>query len=213
MKLVDDSTCALSPSHARNTTDQLLLAAAAIGWRHIPLSNLRTLKLRSTDVNEAALGRILALCALSITGLDISYSNVKSLDIVSQALHSAPAWRLEKLVASGLPLTPATLKGFFGPLAARPEEERSRFHTLKLGSLPAASTKAPGLTDAVLAGILPSLEMLSGLENVSFFQVSILVSVEALAVLIPPLLARTGIWASESSQCRDSWRSSADDAR
>ncbi|ORY78840.1 hypothetical protein BCR35DRAFT_304833 [Leucosporidium creatinivorum] len=152
MKLVDDST------------------RAATGWRHIPLSNLRTLKLRATDVTEAALGRLLALCALSITRLDISYSGVKSLDIVSHALHTAPDWRLEKLVASGLPLTPATLKGFFEPLSTRPEEQRSRFHTLKLGSIPSTSTKAPGLTDTVLGGILPYLEMLGGLENVSFFQ-------------------------------------------
>lgn len=143
-----------------------------MGWRHFPLSNLRTLKLRATDVTEAALGRLLALCALSLRHLDISYTAVKSLDIISTALHTAPAWKLEKLVASGLPLTPATLKSFFRPLSERPEEQRNRFQTLKLGAIPSTSTKAPGLTDTVLAMLMPYLELLGGLEHVSFYQVS-----------------------------------------
>lgn len=102
--------------------------------------------------------------------LDVSYSNLKTLDFISSALHTLPEWKLTKLVASGLPLTPATLQGFFDPLAERPDEERRRFSTLKLGSLPASSTKAPGLTDAVLAKLMPSLEKLDGLEKVSLFQ-------------------------------------------
>lgn len=100
----------------------------------------------------------------------MSYSGLKTLDFVSSALHTLPEWRLEKLVASGLPLSPATLEGFFRPLSERPEHERHRFHTLKLGSIPSTSTKAPGLTDAVLTRLMPYLETLDGLESVSLFQ-------------------------------------------
>ncbi|BGP39304.1 hypothetical protein JCM10450v2_003256 [Rhodotorula kratochvilovae] len=143
---------------------------AALGWRHVPLSRLRTLKVRSTDVSDASIGRLLSLCASSLERLDVSYSGLKTLDFVSSALHTLPEWRLEKLVASGLPLSPATLEGFFRPLSTRPPEERRRFRVLKLGSIPASSTKAPGLTDAVLARLMPFLETLDGLESVSLFQ-------------------------------------------
>ncbi|GAA5829866.1 hypothetical protein JCM11251_007913 [Rhodosporidiobolus azoricus] len=143
---------------------------AALGWRHIPLSRLRTLKLRSTDLTDSSIGRLLTLCSLTLSHLDISFTALKSgLDFVSSALHALPEWKLEKLVASGLALSPVTLEGFFRPLSERPEEERRRFKTLKLGSLPASSTKAPGLTDTVLARIMPYLEKLDGLESVSFF--------------------------------------------
>jgi hypothetical protein len=143
---------------------------AALGWRHAPLSRLRTLKVRSTEFTDASIGRLLSLCAPTLERLDVSYSNLKTLDFISSALHTLPEWKLTKLVASGLPLTPTTLQGFFDPLAERPDEERRRFSTLKLGSLPATSTKAPGLTDAVLAKLMPSLEKLDGLEKVSLFQ-------------------------------------------
>jgi hypothetical protein len=144
--------------------------AAALGWRHIPLSNLHTLKLRSTDINDSSLGRLLALCALSLQRLDISYTQVKSLDIVSQALHTAPSWNLAKLCASGLPLGSATLVGFFQPLSLRAPIERSRFKTLKLGAIPSTSSKCPGLTDAVLSACMPWLEQLEGLESISLYQ-------------------------------------------
>ncbi|GAA5986577.1 hypothetical protein JCM10908_003807 [Rhodotorula pacifica] len=143
---------------------------AALGWRHVPLSRLRTLKVRSTEFTDASIGRLLSLCAPTLERLDVSYSSLKTLDFISSALHTLAEWKLIKLVASGLPLTPATLQGFFEPLAERTDEERRRFTTLKLGSLPASSTKAPGLTDAVLAKLMPSLEKLDGLEKVSFFQ-------------------------------------------
>ncbi|GJN89556.1 hypothetical protein Rhopal_002543-T1 [Rhodotorula paludigena] len=143
---------------------------AALGWRHIPLSRLHTLKLRSTDVNDAALGRLLSLCSSTLLHLDISYTQLKTLDFVSSALHTLSAWRLEKLVASGLPLAPASLEGFFRPLSERPEAERRRFRTLKLGNIPASSTKAPGLVDSVLAKLMPFLEKLEGLESVSLYQ-------------------------------------------
>ncbi|GAA6056883.1 hypothetical protein JCM3770_005127 [Rhodotorula araucariae] len=143
---------------------------AALGWRHVPLSRLRTLKVRSTDMSDASIGRILSLCASSLERLDVSYSGLKTLDFVSSALHTLPEWRLEKLAASGLPLSPASLEGFFGPLSTRPPEERRRFRILKLGSIPASSTKAPGLTDAVLSRLMPFLETLDGLESVSLFQ-------------------------------------------
>ncbi|KAK4057813.1 hypothetical protein OIO90_001032 [Microbotryomycetes sp. JL221] len=152
-KLVDDST------------------RAALGWRHIPLSNLRTLKLRSTDVTDASLGRLLGLCAMTLESLDIAYTNVKTLDIVSRALHALPTWQLTKLVVSGLPLTAATLEGFFEPLATqRPENERSKFKKLKIASIPSTSTKQPGLTDAVMTKVMPHLVELTGLEKVSLFQ-------------------------------------------
>ncbi|SCV70963.1 BQ2448_3725 [Microbotryum intermedium] len=144
---------------------------AASGWRHVPLSQLRCLKLRSTDITDNSLGRLLSLCTFTLERLDISFTSVKSLDLVSSALHTAPEWRLEKLVASGLPLTPLSLQGFFGPLAEmRSEQERRRFKVLKLGSIPSTSTKQPGLTDAVLKGLMPSLVKLTGLESVSFCQ-------------------------------------------
>ncbi|SCZ98502.1 BZ3500_MvSof-1268-A1-R1_Chr7-1g09181 [Microbotryum saponariae] len=144
---------------------------AALGWRHIPLSQLRCLKVRSTDITDNSLGRLLSLCTFTLERLDISFTGVKSLDLVSRALHTAPEWKLEKLVASGLPLTPVSLQSFFGPLAeTRTEQERKRFKVLKLGSLPSTSTKQPGLTDAVLKGLMPSLVKLTGLESVSFCQ-------------------------------------------
>ncbi|KAI5480389.1 hypothetical protein MNV49_000964 [Pseudohyphozyma bogoriensis] len=151
-KLVDEST------------------SGAIGWRHIPLSNLKTLKVRSTEITDSSLGRLLTLCALSLTRLDISFTQVKTLDIVSSALHATPEWRLEKLNASGLPLTQATLVGFFEPLSRRPEVERSRFAKLRLGSMKNVSVKCPGLTDAVFAKVVPLLEKLSGLRSVGLFQ-------------------------------------------
>ncbi|KDE09154.1 hypothetical protein MVLG_00867 [Microbotryum lychnidis-dioicae p1A1 Lamole] len=144
---------------------------AALGWRHIPLSHLRCLKVRSTDITDNSLGRLLSLCTFTLERLDISFTSVKSLDLVSRALHTAPEWKLEKLVASGLPLTPVSLQGFFGPLAEmRTEDERKRFKVLKLGSIPSTSTKQPGLTDAVLQGLMPSLVKLTGLESISFCQ-------------------------------------------
>ncbi|GEM08265.1 hypothetical protein Rt10032_c05g2282 [Rhodotorula toruloides] len=143
---------------------------AALGWRHVPLSRLRTLKVRSTEVTDASLGRLLSLCAASLERLDISYTPLKTLDFVSSALHTLPEWRLVKLVASGLPLTVATLEGFFRPLSERPNDERLRFRILKLGAMPALSPKVPGLTDAVLAKLMPYLEKLDGLDTVSLFQ-------------------------------------------
>ncbi|BGP31372.1 hypothetical protein JCM10296v2_003136 [Rhodotorula toruloides] len=143
---------------------------AALGWRHVPLSRLRTLKVRSTEITDASLGRLLSLCAPSLERLDISYTPLKTLDFVSSALQTLPEWRLVKLVASGLPLTAATLEGFFRPLSERPDDERRRFRTLKLGAMPVLSTKVPGLTDAVLAKLMPYLEKLDGLDTVSLFQ-------------------------------------------
>lgn len=135
-----------------------------------PLLHLRTLKFRSTELTESSLGRILNLCSFTLTHLDISYTQVRSLDLLSRLLHTAPTWNLRKLVASGLPLSPVTLVGFFQPLSERPLEERTKFETLKLGSIPSASTKSPGLTDRVLAQLLPFWEQLEGLENISLFQ-------------------------------------------
>lgn len=136
----------------------------------MPLSNLRTLKLRSTDLTDGGLGRLLGLCALTLQRLDISYTAVKSLDILSTSLHTAPDWQLEKLVASGLPLTANTLVLFFEDLATvRNEEQRGRFKTLKLGAIPNTSTKQPGLNDGVLTKLLPHLERLHGLEKVSLY--------------------------------------------
>ncbi|KAJ8294678.1 Tetratricopeptide repeat protein 1 [Rhodotorula toruloides] len=145
-------------------------ADAALGWRHVPLSRLRTLKVRSTEITDASLGRLLSLCAASLERLDISYTPLKTLDFVSSALHTLQEWRLVKLVASGLPLAAATLEGFFRPLSERPDDERRRFRTLKLGAMPALSTKVPGLTDAVLTKLMPYLEKLDGLDTVSLFQ-------------------------------------------
>lgn len=136
----------------------------------MPLSRLRTLKVRSTEITDASFGRLLSLCAPSLERLDISYTPLKTLDFVSSALHTLPEWRLVKLVASGLPLTAATLEGFFRPLSERPDDERRRFRTLKLGAMPALSTKVPGLTDAVLSKLMPYLEKLDGLDTVSLFQ-------------------------------------------
>lgn len=158
-----------------------MVTDAAIGWRHVPLSNLRTLKLRSCDVTDASLGRLLGLCALTLQKLDISYTLVKSLDILAAALHATPKWRLEKLVASGLPLTAATLAVFLRRLAEdRPDEERRRFKTLKLGAIPSTATKQPGLNDAVLHKLMPYLERLDGLEKISLFQVRLFVVILSL---------------------------------
>lgn len=160
-----------SDQNERNVSRWITEATdAALGWRHVPLSRLKTLKVRATEFTDASIGRLLSLCAPTLERLDVSYSGLKTLDFISSALHTLPEWKLVKLVASGLPLTPATLQGFFDPLAGRPDEERRRFSVLKLGSLPASSTKAPGLTDAVLAKLMPSLERLDGLDKVSLFQ-------------------------------------------
>jgi len=134
----------------------------------IPLANLKTLKLKNTHVTDAALGRLLTLCAPTLTRLDISFTDVKSLDIISSALHTLPTWNLEKIVASALPLTPASLESFFRPLAQnRTPEERNRLKVIKLGSIPATSARAPGMTDAVLTKLLPYWETFEGLEKVS----------------------------------------------
>lgn len=142
-------------------------AEAALGWRHSPLSNLKTLKVSRTEVDDASLGRLLTLCALTLTSLDVSYTQIKSLDIISTALQTLPQWRLEKLVVSGLPLSAPSLKKFFEPLSTNPH--RSRLKTLKLDAIPNASTRCPGLTDAVVAGILPYWEALDGLESISLY--------------------------------------------
>lgn len=130
------------------------------------------MKLRSTDITDSSLGRLLALCSLSLTSLDISYTNVKSLDILSSALYSRTTpWRFIKLVASGLPLSPGTLVKFLKPLSELLDSEKNQFHTLKLGSITASSTKySEGLTDQYLTEILPYLEKLEGLKHISFYQ-------------------------------------------
>ncbi|GAA5927760.1 uncharacterized protein JCM15063_005988 [Sporobolomyces koalae] len=134
-----------------------------------PLSRLQCLKLKNTLVTDAALGRLLALCAPTLARLDLSYTQCKSLDLVSAALESLPEWHLTKICLSGLPLTPATLETFFRIVAERPVEQRERFKVLKLGSIPASSTRAPGLTDDVFKRLMPSLESLTGLESLSLF--------------------------------------------
>lgn len=118
------------------------------------------------------MGRLLSLCSLTLTRLDISYTNVRTLDILSRALHTVPEWRLEKLVVSGLPLSLPSMVDFFKPLSERPSlEERKRFKTLKLGAITTTSSaKAPGLTDSVFVKVLPYLEKIEGLENISLYQ-------------------------------------------
>lgn len=80
-------------------------------------------------------------------------------------------WRFEKLVASGLPLSPGTLVKFLKPLSELEDSEKNQFHTLKLGSITASSTKySEGLTDQYLSEILPYLEKLEGIKHISFYQ-------------------------------------------
>lgn len=133
--------------------------------RQFPLSKLRLLKLRSTVITDASLNRIITLCHLSLKSLDISFTEVRSLDLL--ALHNLS---LEKLVISGLPFTSGSLVNFFSVLSNLPPEQRSRFRKLKLGSIPSISNASTGLTDEVMTKILPYLEKFDGLESVSLFQ-------------------------------------------
>lgn len=145
--------------------------AIAVKAGHIlpPLSQLRVLKLRSTLVQDASLGRLLGLCATTLVSLDISFSEIRSLDILTRALSTLVDWKLEKLVISGLPLSITTLLAFFSHLAERPLQQRTIFRKLKIGSMPDISIAIPGLSDAGLSRLLPFLEKL-GLRSVSLFQ-------------------------------------------
>ncbi|EGG05912.1 uncharacterized protein MELLADRAFT_107194 [Melampsora larici-populina 98AG31] len=127
--------------------------------RHIPLSKLKNLKLKSTLVSATGLGRFLNLCAPTLERLDISYTKVEALDVLRMALFrvdsslgtsSLPSLalspcKLTKLVISGLSILSwshstahssgpiDSLVDFFDTFASQPEEIRNRFHTLKMG--------------------------------------------------------------------------------
>lgn len=134
--------------------------------QHLPLSHLRTLKLRGTDLTDASLGRLLMLCAPTLTTLDISSTQVRSLDLVSRSLHLLPTWGLKKLVISGLPVSARTLVGFFRPLAERPAEERAVFRKLKMAKM-GLKDGSKELGDVELKAVLPWLRRLDGIQSMS----------------------------------------------
>lgn len=129
-------------------------------WKIQPLANLRTLKLRSTKIGDTGLRTILALCD-SLTSLDISFTQVRSLDMLTNHLTiDHPNAAFEKLVLSGLHLRSETiLTKFFVKYADIDEDRRRRLKTLKLGNL--------GLLDSQLMKITPLLEKFESLEKVS----------------------------------------------
>lgn len=133
---------------------------------HLPLSRLRTLKLRGTHLTDASLGRLLTLCAPTLASLDISSTQVRSLDLISRSLHLLPTWRLEKLVITGLPVSGRALVGFFRPLAERSREERAVFRKLKMAKM-GLRDGSKELGDAELKAVLPWLTKLEGIESVS----------------------------------------------
>lgn len=139
----------------------------ALSFSAAPLAHLLTLKVRSTAITNNGLTQILSL-ATSLRSLDCSYSEVTTLDPLLHALALLPTFTFTKLVASGLPLPPKSLERFLAHVASRPADERALFKKLKLGSIPANSTRSPGLSDAVFATLLPHLEELS-LEHISLF--------------------------------------------
>ena len=128
-------------------------------WKVQPLSKLRTLKVRSTKIGDAGLRAILSLCD-ALTSLDISFTQVRSLDMLSAHLAEHPTSTFEKLVFSGLSLRSETiLTKFFTKFAEVSEERRQRLKTLKLGNL--------GLLDSQLMKLTSSLEKFENLEKVS----------------------------------------------
>ncbi|KAG0150267.1 hypothetical protein CROQUDRAFT_713552 [Cronartium quercuum f. sp. fusiforme G11] len=120
--------------------------------KQIPLSSLKTLKLKSTPITDTGLGRLLGLCASTLERLDISYTKVERLDVLRLALFrhhisdepSTSPCKLVKLVISGLAnpsvckhvartsRSPDSIFDFFEAFVREPEKIRDRFETLKM---------------------------------------------------------------------------------
>lgn len=133
-----------------------------------PLANLTSLKLRSTKIGDIGLKAMIEL-APKLARLDISYSAVRLLDSLQNALQKPETAAFEKLVLSGLTFRLQNgLQRFFKAYSQVDEEKRRALKVLKLGTL--------GLIDSVLAQLVPYLARLEGLEKVSLFSNSTLAS-------------------------------------
>ena len=151
----------------------LLEGATLLAGDQPILSQLKSLKLRSTLITTLSLGKILALCYRTLSRLDISHTAVNSLDPLTTLLFSrssdptAPPnpWTLAKLNVSSLRLSTATLLNLFRPLSRLPLSSRLVFDTLYMNSMPVVSTGFPGLNDNNFSKILDCLEGIEGIER------------------------------------------------
>ena len=103
---------------------------------------------------------LLPLCP-ALQTLDIAYTAVRSLDVLSHLICSTDL-TLQKLSVSGLSFrTLNGLERFFRPVSLIEAERRNALEVLKLGTL--------DLDNPTLMKILPYLEYFQGLRKVSLF--------------------------------------------
>lgn len=169
--------------------DQVLAAISDPSF--IPLSTLTVLKLKRTAIADAGVGRLLSHTP-QLKSLDISWTSVKSLDVLSMS-SASPLHSFTKLVLSGLNLRPNSLHQCFSQLSGdAPPGVEPRLETLKLGSLGTAlstvssfvvsiilfrrwyvdigsSRQTSVLTPDTLKKMIPPLSRLKHLTRISLF--------------------------------------------
>lgn len=121
--------------------------------------------MREADLSQLSLTPLLET-------LDISYTDVKSLDFIIPAIPTS-TWSIRKLVLSGLKLKRSSLERFLKSLSLLPDDRRSLLRTLKIGSMglgrheAVLASTAVDLDSLALSDVLPYLESFSGLEKLS----------------------------------------------
>ena len=129
-------------------------------WLISPLSRLTNLGLRSTKIGDAGLKAILPLC-LALQTLDIAYTAVRSLDVVSSMM-AKNEFSLHKLSISGLSMrSPTGLERFSKSLSQLDVDRRNALKVLKMGTL--------DIDNPTFGKMVPNLEKLEGLQRVSLF--------------------------------------------
>ena len=152
----------LKLANVNNLNDQTIdriLTHANQTASFIPLAKLESLKLRSTQISDVGIGRILSLTP-NLTTLDISFTQTRTLDFLT--LSSRP---LTKLLLSGLTLKRNSLIKFFKSLPCS-------LKVLKIASMgQRTNTKFSGEADQVDSIVVKALT--NALKNVQLDTLSL----------------------------------------